>query len=207
MLKLNKNRQTCLFFIYVCTMKHSLIRQHIIETASNLFYRNGYNLTGINEIIKEAGIAKATLYNHFASKEDICLAYLQYKNNTFTKDIKDFVNQAEEGKDQLYALFGFLQKFFDQKDFNGCWCLNTIAELPHGSERVQQEIQKQKEEFIQFIKALINKNLSQATDQEEEELLARKIYLLYESAISESKLHQSKWPIETGLSLCRSLVA
>ncbi len=187
-------------------MKHSKVRQHIIETASNLFYRNGYNLTGINEIIREAGIAKATLYNHFASKEDICLAYLQYKNEVFRKDIKNFVNEANNGEHRLYALFEFLNKFFDQKDFNGCWCLNTVAELPHGNERIRNEIQTQKESFIQFIKELVENNRNQNSDLENDRL-AKKIYLLYESAIAESKLHQNKWPIETGLSLCKSLVA
>ncbi len=187
-------------------MKRSLIRQHIIETASELFYTNGYNLTGINEIIKEAGIAKATLYNHFESKEDICLAYLQYKNQTFIQKITDFINTTEKGKSQLYALFEFLNDFFDQKDFNGCWCLNTIAELPQDNERIRSEIQGQKEKFILFIEELIQKNYNQNSD-DQNKALARKLYLLYESAIAESKLHQSKWPIDTGLSLCKSLVA
>ncbi len=187
-------------------MKHSLVRQQIIETASELFYRNGYNLTGINEIIKEAGIAKATLYNHFASKEDICLAYLQHKNNVFTKNIKEFVDKSKKGKPQLYALFNFLKEFFDQNDFNGCWCLNTVAELPKDNERIRAEIQQQKQQFILFIKDLIQQNYNQNTDQENE-LLAKKIYLLYESSIAESKLHQNKWPIETGLALCESIVA
>ncbi len=186
-------------------MKHSLVKQHIIETASDLFYRKGYNLTGVNEIIKEAGIAKATLYNHFASKEDICLAYLKFRNDTFIKDIKAFVNDAQKGKDQLYALFHFLVTFFDQKDFNGCWCLNTVAEIPNENEKIRKEIQKQKEEFIHFIKELVVYNYNQNEDLENN-LLARKIYLVYESSISESKLHQSKWPIEAGLSLCKNIV-
>ncbi len=187
-------------------MKHSLVRQHIIETASNLFYRNGYNLTGINEIIKEAGIAKATLYNHFASKEDICLAYLNYRNETFKTDIKSFVDNAKEGKDQLFALFHFLQEFFDQKDFNGCWCLNTVAEIPQKNQKIRKEIQKQKEEFILFIKGIVEKNYNQNSDQKNE-ALAKQIYLLYESSISESKLHQNKWPIHAGLSLCEKILS
>ncbi len=186
-------------------MKRSQVRQHIIETASDLFYRQGYNLTGINEIIKEASIAKATLYNHFASKEDICLAYLQHKNNVFTKDIQGFVSQTKEGKKQLFALFDFLKKFFDQKDFNGCWCLNTVAELPQDNERIKKEIQKQKEEFIGFIKELVEKNYDQKSDQKND-MLARQIYLLYESSILESKLHENPWPIEAGLSLCKAIV-
>ncbi|MDY8134501.1 TetR/AcrR family transcriptional regulator [Aquimarina sp. 2201CG5-10] len=186
-------------------MKHSKVRQHIIETASNLFYKQGYNLTGINEIIKEAGIAKATLYNHFASKEDICLAYLDFKNSTFRKDIKDFVENAKAGKDQLFALFYFLKKFYNQSDFNGCWCLNTVSEIPKENIRIKEEIQKQKEAFILFIKQLVKQNYDRDSDAQND-LLARKIYLIYESSIAESKLHQSLWPIDAGLSLCQNII-
>jgi len=186
-------------------VKHSKVRDHIVATASSLFYSKGYNLTGINEIIKEAGIAKATLYNHFPSKEDICIAYLQFKNTTFTKDIRDFVYQASPGKDRIYALFDFLTLFFDQKDFNGCWCLNTYSEMPKENEIVRTEIQQQKNDFINFIKDLVIENCNQTSDQGNE-MLAKKIYLLYEGAISESKVHQNTWPIEASLSLCKKII-
>ncbi|MDH7444856.1 TetR/AcrR family transcriptional regulator [Aquimarina sp. 2201CG14-23] len=186
-------------------MKHSKVRDHIVETASSLFYNKGYNLTGINEIIKEAGIAKATLYNHFPSKEDICIAYLQFKNSTFTKDIRDFVLTAPSGKERIYALFNFLTLFFDQKDFNGCWCLNTYTEMPKENETVRTEIQQQKNDFIDFIENLVIENCNQNSDQANK-MLARKVYLLYEGAISESKLHQNTWPIEASLSLCQKII-
>ncbi len=186
-------------------MKHSLIKEHIIKTASDLFYQKGYNLTGINEIIKEAGIAKATLYSHFASKEDICLAYLNYKNTTFKKEIKAFIKSTEAGKEQIYAFFYFLMKFFEQKDFNGCWCINTVAEIPVENKRIRNEIQKQKEESIAYIQEIIEKNYNQNSTKENNSL-AKKIYLLYESSIAESKLHQNVWPIESGLSLCKNII-
>ena len=187
-------------------MKDSPVRQNIVETATKLFYQNGYNLTGINEIIKEAGIAKATLYHHFKSKEDICLAYLVYKNNTFTTDIRAFVEKAPAGDAQILALFDFLQSFFQGKDFNGCWCLNTIAELPKGSERIKEEIQKQKHQLIQFITSLA-KNFLSTDDKTVYEALARRIYLLYESALAESHLHQAPWPIDDARELCKILLS
>ncbi|WP_378178056.1 TetR/AcrR family transcriptional regulator [Aquimarina sp. SS2-1] len=185
-------------------MKHSKVRAHIIETASVLFYNKGYNLTGINEIIKQAGIAKATLYNHFPSKEDICIAYLQHKNETFRKDIVEFIQNVPPGKTRIYALFEFLKLFFNQKDFNGCWCLNTFSEIPNENEKVTTEIQQQKNDFIKFIKDLVSENFNQNSDPAND-MLARKIYLLYEGAISESKLHQNIWPIEASLSLCKKI--
>jgi len=83
-------------------MKHSAVRQTIIETASDLFYHNGYNLTGINEVIQEAGIAKATLYNHFKSKDDLCSAYLTHKHTLFLTSFDTYVNKRTKGKNGYY---------------------------------------------------------------------------------------------------------
>ena len=143
----SKKRQTCLFFenlFYICIVKHSEIQHRIIETASSLFYKNGYNSTGINEIISDAGIAKATLYNHFKSKEDICVAYLRYKNTSFQNDIKAFATSKKKGPEQILALFDFLLLFFNEQGFNGCWCIKTIAEISKENQSIRTEIQRQK---------------------------------------------------------------
>ncbi len=182
-------------------MKHSLVRKTIIETAARLFYQNGYNLTGINEIIREAGIAKATLYSHFRSKDDICLAYLQYKNEVFLNDIGEFVEKAPRGKGKLLALFDFLSAFFNDRDFNGCWCLNTVSEIPKEKSQIRKEIQKQKKELIQFIEQIIEKNIKNPKAH-----LSRQVYLLYESAVSESHLHQDEWPILSARETCEQLL-
>jgi len=184
-------------------MKHSLVKDTIIQTASDLFYRNGYNLTGINEIIKEAGIAKATLYNHFQSKEDICLAYLEHKNTTFLTQISAYANSAPQGKDQLLAIFDFLSLFFDGTDFNGCWCIRTVAEIPTDNTRIRNEIQKQKNDFLKLIEGLVMINLEQVQDPE---LVAKQVYLLYEGAVAESHLHQKAWPIESARQMCDQLL-
>ncbi len=186
-------------------MKNSPVRQNIIETASRLFYQHGYNLTGINEIIKEAGIAKATLYNHFKSKDEICLAYLKYKNEAFLNDIEAYARGANQGIEQCLALFDFLELFFEENEFNGCWCINTFSELPREEDLIRDEIQRQKHKFIELIQGLIRDNLT--IDSEKEiEFLSKQIYLLYEGAISESHLHREKWPIEAGRKLCEKLL-
>lgn len=177
-------------------MKNSSIRQNIIETASRLFYQKGYNLTGINEVIAEAGIAKATLYSHFKSKDDLCVAYLEYKNSTFLRDVEEYMNKAPKGKGQLLALFDFLKKFFKDKDFNGCWCINTVSEIPKEKTRIKQEIQNQKNNFINLIEDFTIRNFPDKPKKDSKNL-AKKIYLLYESAVAESHLHQAPWPIKS----------
>lgn len=186
-------------------MKYSETKQHIIEVASNLFYKNGYNSTGINEIIAEAGIAKATLYNNFKSKEDICIEYLRYKNFGFLSEIEEFAKSQPHGKSQILALFDFLHTFFLDKDFNGCWCIKTVSEIPRDNDRVRIEIQDQKNVFIKLIADLVRNNLKYETDQEVISL-SRRIYLLYESAVAESHLHEEDWPINESRKLCSEIL-
>ncbi len=187
-------------------MKHSGIKQNIIETASFLFYRNGYNSTGINEIISESGIAKATLYNHFRSKEELCLAYLQFKNTVFLNDISAFCTSKPKGKAQLLAIFDFLQLFYGNKDFNGCWCIKTVSEIPKENEKIRNAIQAQKSLFIQLISDLITDNIKHITTKKTT-TVSRQIYLLYESAVTESHLHQADWPIKEAKNLCSEIIS
>ena len=187
-------------------MKQSKIRQHIVETASHLFYENGYNSTGINEIIARAGIAKATLYNHFTSKEDICLAYLDYKNSTFLELIDEFCRSKEVGIAQMLGIFEFLEQFYQQDDFNGCWCIKTVAEIPQDNIKIRTEIQRQKALFLETIKNLLDSN-SVLIESKDVEKLAKRIYLLYEGAVAESHLHQAAWPIEEAKDMCQAILA
>lgn len=187
-------------------MKHSKIRQHIIETASTLFYGNGYNSTGINEIIAKAGIAKATLYSHFKSKEDVCVAYLKFKNSTFLENVAAFCQSRPKGKQQILAIFDFLKTFFLSSDFNGCWCINTVSEIPKENKKIRVEIQQQKEKFIELISELVRNNLPELT-KDKRASLTKQIYLLYESAVSESHIHKADWPIKETKKLCSQIIA
>jgi len=186
-------------------MKHSLIRQTIVETASRLFYQHGYNLTGINEIIKEAGIAKATLYNHFESKDDICLAYLDHKNEIFMEQISSFVSKKKKGTAQLLAIFDFLKQFYSAESFNGCWCINTLSEVPFEKVEIRNKIKHQKNGFLHFITELAMANFPD-NSKRENTLIAKRIYLLYEGALSESNIHREAWPIADARALAKQIL-
>jgi len=179
--------------------------ENIIKTASELFYKNGYNSTGINEIIHEAGIAKATLYNHFKSKEDLCLSYLRYMNSRFLIKIKAFCDSKPEGNTRVLAIFDFLHQFFNDKEFNGCWCVKTISEIPKEDIKIRKEIQDQKNQFIDLISDLFDSNIAEKSKKKRDSKI-RQIYLLYEGAVSESHLHQKKWPIIEAKSICKQII-
>ena len=59
-------------------------RQRILDTAYELFSARGIRAVGTNEIIERAGVAKATLYSHFPSKNDLVLAFLEQREQRWT---------------------------------------------------------------------------------------------------------------------------
>jgi len=72
--------------------------------------------------------------------------------------------------------------------------LNTISEIPRDNVKIKAEIVKQKKAFINLLESIVRENLPQAEDREITQL-SRRIYLLYEGAISESQLQRDHWPI------------
>lgn len=177
-------------------------RNIIIETASELFYKKGYNLTGINEIIKESGIAKATLYSHFKSKEDLLIAYLDSKDTELLKNIKAFCESKPKGDKRLVAVLEFLIPFFQQENFNGCWCIRSVAEVPRKNQKIRSKIKGNKKRFHDFLKQLVKENKAEISSKKQERL-ANELYLLYEGAITESHIHGAEWPIDTAISLLK----
>ncbi len=177
-------------------------RQRIIEIASTLFYDKGYNLTGINEIIEEAGIAKATLYSHFRSKEDLFLAYLDAKDKQLIEDLRKFIARKRVGDNQLIGVLEFLIPFFDTPDFNGCWCIRSVAEVPKDNQKIRDKIKTNKLQFLAYLKMLVDQN-KVGLHAKKREKLAKEIYLLYEGALTESTLHNEAWPIKMAISLLK----
>ena len=175
-------------------MKKENIREHIIAVASELFYVKGYNVTGVNEIISKATIAKATLYHHFKSKEDLCVAYLQQKHKEFTDELQLYIAEGKSPRDKLLCIFEVLRNRFRQKDFHGCWAQKILAETTSQNKKIFPLVQKQKEELLSLLDKVIQDTVAFSSKAEREKI-AGGIYLLYESAITQSYLHKNDWPI------------
>jgi AcrR family transcriptional regulator len=98
-------------------------RERILATASLLFYRQGINRTGIDQIIAESGVAKASFYHSFRSKELLIVEYLTTEAVAATEFLS--------GKADVMAPFDFLERTIRRGEFMGCPFANALAELPH----------------------------------------------------------------------------
>ncbi len=185
-------------------MQRNQLREHIITFAGDLFYYQGYNSTGINEIIAKCDIAKATLYSHFKSKEDICIAYLTQRHSVFMNRLENYVDQRDESRGQLLAIFDLLRDMYLEDNFQGCWGLRTLGELSPDQTTILNVIQQQKKELLLFLGEVVGDTISNLSKAETEKISGG-LYLLYESAVTESHLFKNDWPIFMAKSIAPSL--
>ncbi|HEV7585240.1 MAG TPA: TetR/AcrR family transcriptional regulator [Solirubrobacteraceae bacterium] len=106
-------------------------RARILETAYDLFSHNGIGAVGIDRIIAEAGIAKATLYRHFPSKEELVLAFLELREQRWTHEWLEAESgrMAHSPKERLLSVFDALDEWFHRTDFEGCSFIKTLLEV------------------------------------------------------------------------------
>ena len=110
-------------------------RERILDTAYDLFSRRGIRAVGVDEVVERAGVAKATLYRHFPSKDDLVLAYLQLREQRWTFDWVEAEAQRRGAtpEDQLLAIFDAFDEWFHQADFEACSFINVLLEMGFGS--------------------------------------------------------------------------
>src|ERR1700750_1211479 len=96
------------------------VTDKILDTAERLFFTQGYNVTGINQVIEEADIAKASLYNHFESKTDLLVAYLQRFHKQWFERLETTVNKVADPKGKLLAIFDHHSERQQAREFGGC---------------------------------------------------------------------------------------
>jgi AcrR family transcriptional regulator len=105
-------------------------RRRILETADELFSQRGIRAVGIDELIASANVSKATLYRHFASKEDVVLAFLQRREQQWTREFLEAEarRRGSTPRERLLAIFDVFDEWFHRDDFEGCSFINVLLE-------------------------------------------------------------------------------
>jgi AcrR family transcriptional regulator len=159
--------------------KRKSVYDRILQTASDLFYREGIRNVGIDRIIAESGVAKMSLYNHFKSKDALIETWLRQEDEKWCRWLKTTVEQqTSEPAKQLLAIFDALREWFESPDFRGCAFINASVELAnpdHPGYRVALEHQQAIYHYI--------KTLAQTAALTSPEQLARQLLLLVQGAI------------------------
>ena len=162
-------------------MSESVTKTRILDVASNLFFTQGYNLTGINQIIKESDIARASLYNHFKSKTDLLVAYLKRADEQAFAELEGFLSTFTDPRERLLALIDYRLQRQIKFGFKGCRFVKISLEISTAEEQTVIEItHAHKAKF----KTLIRDLVTQANHKQllNDDLLTETIFLLLEGS-------------------------
>lgn len=182
------------------------VRTRLMETAARLFYSQGYNATGINEIIKTATVAKASFYHHFKTKEDLLVATLEQRHDRMMGELRGVISQGRTPTEKIGRVFEWLGNACScGSSANGCAYLNMVSEFRDTGSRVRELVKWHKEAFRRFLHELVAAHFRGSGKQEEEiEELGDEVYLLAEAAFAASPVHQCTWPAETAYRIAAS---
>ena len=124
----------------------------ILLTAHALFYRKGIRATGIDRVIAESGVAKATFYRHFPSKNDLILAYLDYRHRGWMEWFKDALARHGGTSESLIPALG---EWFGDPNFRGCAFINGVGELGEEIPEIVLRARAHKNEMAEAIVTLL----------------------------------------------------
>lgn len=151
-------------------------RERLLETADRLFYAEGIHTVGIDRILEESGVAKASLYKNFGSKDALVAAYLDERHERQKARIERAIARSEDPRERILAVFDAQAELFARPDYRGCAFSLATAEGAGGgfaAERAQRYRGYVREVFHQ---------LAAEAGVPDASALACQLHLLYDGA-------------------------
>lgn len=129
-------------------------RARLLSTASRLFYAEGLHSVGIDRIIATAEVTRATLYRHFASKDDLLVAYLTQSDEMLRSRVADVRLAGKSTEDVIRAVATAIAEDIQRPGFRGCAFLNAAAEYPDSAHPVHRAVIQHRDWFLATVEDL-----------------------------------------------------
>ncbi|MER8223566.1 TetR/AcrR family transcriptional regulator [Streptomyces sp. NPDC094143] len=153
-------------------------RERILLAAADLFGRHGLRAVGVDRVIAESGVAKATLYAHFSSKDELSATYLRNVDSLWAGKLREAAQAAgEDPRDQLVGMFEAVKGAWRRHGFRGCAFINATAESEPGSLPYQVAVAHKK-----AVHAWV-RELAVAARADDPDVLARQLTLLIDGSL------------------------
>lgn len=182
-------------------------RDHLIDTAVDLFNSSGFHATGIDTILEHAGVARMTLYNHFDSKDQLILAALERRDESFRAwFVEEVVQATDSPRDRLLALFDVLRRWITGDApgpaFCGCTFINAAAEYGDPANPVHRAARTHKHK----LRAIIS-GIAEAAGARNPDTLAARLHLLIEGAIVTAQVTGETGAVDHAKDIARMVIA
>ncbi|WP_399940245.1 TetR/AcrR family transcriptional regulator [Streptomyces sp. BBFR25] len=133
----------------------SAARARLLGTATKIFYAEGIHSVGIDRITAEAQVTRATLYRHFAGKEDLVLAYLDQADRGIRGQVAAAVGSTPSAAGQVRAVARSIVEGIRSPGFRGCAFLNAVAEYPDPAHPVHRAVLAHRQWFLDTVTELL----------------------------------------------------
>ncbi|MEU8004162.1 TetR/AcrR family transcriptional regulator [Catellatospora sp. NPDC049111] len=176
-------------------------RERILATAFRLFYAHGPRGVGVDTVIAESGVAKATLYKHFPRKDDLVLAYLDQVDQAWFGQLRAAARAAgDDPREQLVAMFDALASACRREGYHGCAFINTAAESDRGS-----DVHARTVEHKHVVRAWVT-DLARRAGAADADLLARQLTLMIDGGLAAGVLDADSTAPAAAKAAARALV-
>lgn len=152
-------------------------RRRLLDSADELFYEEGIRATGVEALAERAGVTKMTLYSHFASKDDLVVAYLERRDRRWRESLECRLDGQTDPKERLLSVFDAHRELLVSGGFRGCAYVNCAAEFPDREHPARAAVRRHKATLKRRLVKL-------ATEAEcaDPEGLAENLFLLLEGS-------------------------
>ncbi|MGW6455254.1 TetR/AcrR family transcriptional regulator [Streptomyces sp. NPDC055078] len=174
-------------------------RERLIETAGELFFAEGIRAVGVERLLADSGIGRASFYRHFASKDELVVAVLRARDTRWRRWLTAEVDAR--GRDPL-AVFDALAQDCEQGNFRGCAFINAMTECVDADGPVHRLASEHKQAVTDFIAELLAE-----AGEPESAALARKFVLLMDGATVTVVRERSAEPIRNARSIAAQLLS
>jgi AcrR family transcriptional regulator len=155
-------------------------RDRILDASYELFSRRGIQAVGVDAIIERSGVARQTLYRHFSSKQDLVLAFLERRDQVWTRDWlqAEIERRASDPAERLLAIFDVFDEWFRHPEFEGCAFINVMLEHADDGDPVRRASTS----YLAGIRAILE-DLARRAGIKDAEGFARKWHILMKGSI------------------------
>jgi len=167
------------------TVPRASARERLLASADVLFYEHGINRVGIDRVIEHAGVAKASLYDCFGSKEELIRAYLKRRGDKRQALLSEGIARQKTPRDKILSMFDTLAQVVSRPEYRGCVFQRASAEAIDGS------LKSTYDELRGWVRSQFTE-LAREAKSANPELLGQQLVLLYDGAAATAHLDSDK---------------
>ena len=177
-------------------------RQRILEVAARLFYDEGIHAVGIDRVIAESGTSKATLYRHFATKDDLVAEYVRLRDARYLEWLAERVTAlAPDRRRRPLAVFDAIVERCESKEFQGCAFGHAIAEFPDPDHPAHRAAREHKAAVRQYLQELVRD-----AGHSKPETRAQELLLLLDGAVTTAERDRTSKAVKLAKSMAQVLL-